>query len=274
MGNETGIVLAVIAGTMVMVLLVMAIVVFVVLYKRRTIEREAKHQMVLKEKELEVLNAAIETQESEREKFSRDLHDEIGPLMSTLKLNMTRYQTVLKKGEPVKEKDLQEQRDLVDHMVKSVRGVAHGLSPRFVREFGLLPALEEYMKELTDLEITFNCNLKSDERFSKNIELNVYRILLELIQNIRKHDKPTELELSIEKIQQGIVFTLAHNGIGLSNAEFEEKLRSAKGIGLESVRARAASIHAVLDYQKGAPSTITLTLTNDEENKSSDSRRP
>ena len=60
MGTETGIVLAVIAGTLVMVLLVMAIVVFVVLYKRRTIEREAQHQLVVKEKELQALNAAIE----------------------------------------------------------------------------------------------------------------------------------------------------------------------------------------------------------------------
>ena len=266
MGTETGIILAVIAGTLVMVLLVMAIVVFVVLYKRRTIKREAEHQMVVKEKELQALNAAIETQESEREKFSRDLHDEIGPLMSALKLNMTRHQAVIKKGGVIGKEDIQQQRDLVDHIVQSVRGVAHGLSPRFVKEFGLLPALEEYMKELTDLEVSFHCTTDMDRRFGKDIELNVYRIVLELIQNIRKHAKPSELELSIEEDRQNIRFCLTHNGAGLSNAEYAEFLKTAKGIGLESVRARAASINAILDYQKGEPSTITLTLesTNDE----------
>jgi len=262
MGTETGIVLAVIAGTLVMVLLVMAIVVFLVLYKRRTIEREAQHQLVVKEKELQALNAAIETQESEREKFSRDLHDEIGPLMSALKLNMTRHQAVIKKGEVIGQEDLQEQRDLVDHIVQSVHGVAHGLSPRFVREFGLFSALEEYMKELSDLEVTFNCTTDMGRRFGKDIELNVYRIILELIQNIRKHDKPSELQLSIEQVQSGMRFCLTHNGVGLSHEEYEQLLKTAKGIGLESVRARAVNINAILDYQKGTPSSITLIIPN------------
>lgn len=263
MKDEFNIILTILAGTLFMLGMVLFIVLFVVLYKRRMQKREMEHEMAIKDKELEVLNAAIRTQETEREKFSRDLHDEIGPLMSSIKMNITKNQMILKKGE-LSIADLQEGREMVDHALESVRNISHGLSPRFVKEFGLSAALEGYLKEIEGVELCFNSTLENGVRYSENVELNMYRIALELLHNIRKHEMVTWINVDLSQEEEALLLKITHDGMGITNEEIEEKLKSAKGIGLESLRSRVNSIHGNIDYKKGSPSIITVTATINE----------
>lgn len=242
-----------------MIGLVMFIVLFAVLYKRRMLRIEMDHILEIKNKELEVLNAAIRTQESEREKFSRDLHDEIGPLMSSIKMHITKNQMILKKGE-LSPEDLQEGRDMLDQALESVRNIAHGLSPRFVKEFGLISALEEFLKKSDDSRLEFETNIESGVRFSEMIELNLYRISLELLQNIRKHEEFTYLKVELRMIGDELILQFEHNGEGITNEEFEIFLKDAKGIGLDSLMARVETIRGTLDYHKGKESKVTVTV--------------
>lgn len=260
MKNDFNILLTIISGSMIMIGLVLFIVLFAVLYKRRMQRREMEHVMAIKNKELEVLNAAIRTQETEREKFARDLHDEIGPLMSSIKMNITKNQMVLKKGNLTVE-DLQEGRKMIDTALESVRNIAHGLSPRFVKEFGLVSALEEFIRKSDDPKLQFESELEEGQRFSQQLELNLYRIALELLQNIRKHEQFTYLRIVLLQQQNKVQLHFEHDGEGISNEEFQELLKTSKGIGLESLISRVNTIEGVLSYQKGSPASIDVMVT-------------
>lgn len=259
MGDDFNILLTIISGSMVMIGLVLFIVLFAVLYKRRMQRIEMEHIVAIKDKELEVLNAAIRTQESEREKFSRDLHDEIGPLMSSIKMHITKNQMILKKG-ALSPEDLQEGREMVDYALESVRNIAHGLSPRFVKEFGLVSALRDFLKKSEDKRLCFETNLEEGQRFDNNLELNLYRIALELLQNIRKHEQFTYLHVVLSLDGDYLKLELIHDGEGITNDDFASLLKNAKGIGLESLTARVDSVNGNLDYQTGEVSKVSVLV--------------
>ena len=86
MVNETNIVLTILLSSFMMFILIMIIIIFVVVQKRKTIEREKEYAISLKNKELDLLQAIIDTQELERQKIATNIHDDIGPLISTMKL--------------------------------------------------------------------------------------------------------------------------------------------------------------------------------------------
>lgn len=260
MDQDFNILLTIVSGSMIMIGLVMFIVLFAVLYKRRMQRREMEYFMAMKNKELEVLNAAIRTQESEREKFARDLHDEIGPLMSSIKMNITKNQMILKKGD-LTINDLQEGREMIDTALESVRNIAHGLSPRFVKEFGLVSALREFIKKTDDQKIHFDSNLQEESRFRDEVELNLYRIALELLQNIRKHEDFSFLNVNLSANDGWAELSITHDGEGISNEEFKALLKTSKGIGLESLMSRVNTIEGELDYQKGTPSSVKVTVS-------------
>ena len=103
MDEKSSIILGVITGSALMVVLVLVIVIFVVQAIKRLERKENEHTISLKNKELEQLRAVIEAQESEREKLAVNLHDEVGTLLSTLKLNVSRHKRSLSKNKLTEE---------------------------------------------------------------------------------------------------------------------------------------------------------------------------
>jgi len=95
MVNETNIILVVLAGSLFMFLLVLVVVIFVVTYIKRARLKESEFQLELKNKDLESLRAVIKAQDAERGRFAVSLHDEIGPLLTVLKMNITKRMRAL-----------------------------------------------------------------------------------------------------------------------------------------------------------------------------------
>lgn len=259
MGGDTTIILIIITATLVMLVLIIAIILFAVVYNKKLGEREYLHSIELKSKELDLLRAVIETQETEREKIARNLHDEVGVLITGLKLKLTLHQKELIKNQLAAEA-LNEEREMTDRLMDCVRTVSHDLTPRFLMKNGLLKSLDKYLSNLDGIQVSFERNSVQFPPMEVFTEVNIYRMLLELINNIVKHDNCKSLVLRIESSEGKIRFKLKHDGAGISNEDFDLLLKRKDGLGLESIKARAILLNADLSYSTIPNAGFTLEV--------------
>lgn len=250
-----------------MFILILAILLFVVTYNRRMREKVAEHTMVIKNKEVALLKAVFKAQEDERESLAGNLHDEVGPLLAALKLRISMYARRIKRGDFDIEK-LEEEEKNIDSIITNVRTVSHNLTPQFVLKFGLIEALRNHISNFNDP----NFQLKSDLnvcQLDKHIQTNVYRIALELINNIVKYDTPSKLLVEFRDNTRDLNVEFTHNGKGISHEEFEQFSEESKGIGLNSIKSRTILINGTIKFnlEEGRKPLVRLTIPKEEYGK-------
>ena len=203
----------------------------------------------------QLLSSVLRTEERSRSQFAKELHDGMGPLLSSAKMSLSALSTD-NMSEQQKE-ILQNTRFVIDEAIRSVREISNNMSPQILMDFGLLQGVRNFIsriKSLRAIEISFNTNLH-DERFDNNIEVVAYRVVCELINNSLKHSgcSKIEVELMLEEHtlelkykDNGCGFTLgapsATGGMGLSNITSRIKslngtfsITSAEGEGMQAV---------------------------------------
>lgn len=259
--------LTIILSFVIMFLMVMVIVVFFVIQKRKAVERETEYQMNFKNKELEVLKRLIETQESEREKIAHNLHDEVNPLISAIKFHLKRYEILLEQGNLSKQ-DLVEESKFIDRIINNMRSVTQDLSPNFLLRNGLVDAIRSYLFDLNVVTVTIEEEVDDQVLVKPDIALNVYRCFLEIVNNIMKHDSPSKLDLHIHLENSSLELNLTHDGQGITNEDFVHFSEASEGLGLSSLKTRKTLLNAELDYQIEPISTVrfTIPLTSEKKN--------
>lgn len=266
MDNEKNIILIVITGTLILVLLILAIVIFVVTYNKKLQQRLNEHSLELKNKELELLRTVIETQEIERDKIAANLHDEVGPLIARLKLDISGMKRAFKKETLTVEK-FEKENEFIDTIIENVRSVSHDLSPSFLIKFGLTKAIYNYVSEFNDIDVQI-INVPDIERvYTRHITTNIYRILLELINNTIKYESCSKLQINFTHQENIFEIVINHDGNGISNQDFESFARSSNGLGLTSIQSRILILNANLEFQKmaGKPKVrISIPLSKHE----------
>lgn len=267
MENETNIILIILAGCSVMFILILAILLFVVTYNRRIREKETEYKMILKNKEVDLLKAVFKAQENEREILAGNLHDEVGPLLSALKLRISLYIRHINIGEFNTSK-LEEEEKNIDNIILNVRTVSHNLTPQIVLKFGLIEALRIHLSNYNNPNYFLQSKLNSSS-LEKHVQTNVYRIALELINNIVKYDKPTKLQVEFHNKVGFIIVEFTHNGKGISQEEFEKYSDESKGLGLHSVKSRTILINGTLSFhaEAGKNPLIRLSIPKEEHGK-------
>ena len=248
MDNEKNIILIVLAGTLVILLLILTIITFVVTYNKKMLQKSSAHNLLIKNKELELLKSIIETQESEREKIASNLHDEVGPLLSRLKLNITSHKRALQKNQLEVEK-LEQESKFIDTIYDNVRTVSHDLSPSFLLKFGLVKAIRNFTSNFDTPKIEVVSEINDEELISNQIIINVYRVLLELVNNTVKHDNSKTLEIKILSNNDLLIVTFNHDGIGITNDDFNKLADQSNGLGLNSIQSRIIILNAKLDFR-------------------------
>lgn len=249
--NKDNVVLIVLVGTAVMLILVLAIIAFVVIYNKKISIKENAYNLMLKNKEVETLRAVIDSKEAEQDKIASNLHDEIGPLLSTLKLNLTMIERRISKGTIVIE-DVKKERGFLDEIIDNVRLISHDLSPSFLLKFGIKKALENYLSKISDVDVKFRFTEDYSEELSKQQTINLYRIVLELLNNILKHDKPSSVTVTfvVSESRDSLIGTIRHDGVGIDNEMFKDLSAKSKGLGLNSIHTRVVVLKGVIDFKK------------------------
>jgi len=238
----------VILGTLAMLLLAITIVAFVFIYQKKLIQRDLKIQKIKAEYQKDLLKATIHAQEKERKRISQDLHDDIGAMLSTIRLSLNG----IVKGQSLTDQQtgkIQNTKSLIDETVRNVRRISHDLLPATLEEFGLSHAMEQLLNKIelnTNLQVEYH--LDHDlPNLDKLKELALYRITQELCNNIIKHADATKIEVWLTQNNDSLEITVLDDGNGFYDRKEESK--SATGLGLKNIESRLSMIEAEINYE-------------------------
>lgn len=185
--------------------------------------------------EKEIFNSEIRSEERERERFAKELHDGLGPILSTCKIYLHTLKEMLSdKAEQLRISN--RSLDLLDDALSSIKEISNNLSPHVLRNFGLVQAIIAFTHNLENISgINFEVHYNYDERLNELIEFTAYRILTELINNSIKHSEATLIVIDIILEKPNLKISYSDNGKGF-NLEKTKKMN--KGFGLRNIENR------------------------------------
>ena len=187
------------------------------------------------------LNAIIQTEERERRRFAKDLHDGLGPLLSTVKMSVsTLSQTDQNKSS---EEIVHNTEMIINEAIKSLKEISDNLSPHVLDNFGLLRAIRNFSNKINAtkaIQIQLHSNLGS-ERFEKNTEVVLYRVVCELINNTLKHAQAKNITISLTKDEKIITIVYQDDGKGFDKNRLTRQ-SGFRGMGLSNIFSRINSI--------------------------------
>lgn len=179
----------------------------------------------------EVLAAILTTQETERKRIAEALHNGLGQLLYATKLSLDGPNGV----PPAPRESLR----LLEEAIRSTRTISFELTPGILEDFGLRIALETLVKRIAPARLPVHLHLRNlDQRLSALVEIAVYRTVQELLNNVMKHARATEVEVHVVREAGRLCVSVEDNGCGFAPAALAAA--PLAGIGLAGVRNRVA----------------------------------
>ncbi len=248
-----------ILGTLIIIAFASSLVLFVVQYKR-------KQQMYLLETEnlqeqykSQLLQSRLEVQEQSFKYFSEEIHDNIGQLLSMVKMQL--YNIKNNSCEPDIVRKATQSNEILGKAINDLRNISHTLNSAFVDHAGLATAIQkdlDYICSAKDLQ----CNLHTTgEEYSlgNEKELLVFRIVQEAMANAIKHATPTAIDISLHYAPSSFKVEVKDNGTG-----FDVFDAANAGLGLNNMQVRARLLQGEIwvNSKKDAGTTVTLEIKN------------
>ena len=236
-------------------------------YSTYRARREAAFQRALAREQEKRIDAVIDATETERKRLARELHDGIGQQLSGIKIALSN--AVHSGGDALTLTKIQ---TVVDESARDVRALSHQMMPKALTELGLVPALEDMLaKSLGLAGITYHFDaVNADVRFPEKIEINLFRISQELVNNILKHAKATRVDLQIMKTGGQLILIVEDDGVGIRHKSDRHSLKDLKnqknfieGHGWMNIETRLRSINATwtVDEERSRGMGITVRVT-------------
>jgi len=232
--------------SVILLLLIIFFIFFFIIYRKnkkiseqKEINLQQKITDIKQKEELSLTKAILEGEERERERIARDLHDGLGGMLAGVKINFSTWSST--HLNPEKDKEFYRILSQLDNSVGELRHVARNLMPESLLNFGLETALNDlcefYIRK--DLDIDFQ-PINIERKLPLNIQLNIYRIVQELLANAVKHSGANNILLQCSQSEENFFITIEDNGKGFSKNSGEK----TKSLGLQNLKNR-------VDYLKG-----------------------
>lgn len=216
---------------------------------------------LLQQQEIASLQGVLEGQEQERKRVAIDLHDRLGGILSMVKLHFSAVEEKLPEDNPEKKKFLTAS-ELLDLAAGEVRSISHNLLSGVLAKFGLLPALKDLTDRINESgEIKLNLIYYNIENaLNGEQELQIYRIVQELISNILKHSEAHDatIQLIRNDDEKKVNLIVEDDGKGFNpNAP-----SLSGGIGLSNLKARVGKLNGSfhIDSGKGVGTSISIDI--------------
>ena len=143
---------------------------------------------------------------------------------------------------------------LVDESCKEVRTVSHQMMPNMLLKSGLGKAVAEFLDKIDQKVIKVNLHVEGlQERLNEDVEIVLYRVLQECVNNVIKHSGASQLDIALIKDKDGISATIEDNGKGFDTQQIDEE----SGIGLKNMKARIDYLNGSIDFDS-SPGKGTL----------------
>jgi signal transduction histidine kinase len=213
-------------------------------FNRRRLQTQKDFAQSLAEEREKSLQQTLVAQEEERQRIAKDLHDGIVQDLAVIKMNLDQVLPAIGNDQ---KNNLTLAKENLAKTTKEVREISHQMMPTTLRELGLVPALEDTLQKVLPLHnMTYDFfNRGLEERLPEKIEISLYRISQELLNNVIKHSMATHVSLSINKLNKFVTMHFEDNGKGF------DANKKSDGIGLTSLQSRVKIVNGEIKYESG-----------------------
>lgn len=234
------------------ILIAASIIGIIIVYFITTVIRNQRRHLQLQQ---QFIFTEIATLEKERKRIVSDLHDELGPLLAVVKLQLTSIETIQKEDTELMDKASGN----IDNILHRVRGICNELMPHVLIKKGLIAAIAEFIADINDqsnVQLLFSHN---GVRIPKQAEIHIYRILQEMINNALKHSNASVVTINMHNAKSRLIIVVADNGIGF---DADKITHESIGLGLKNIRSRTEVLKGdiYLDSAPGKGSTFTIEI--------------
>jgi len=204
------------------------------------------------ETEQKFLKSIIDTEERERLKFSQELHDGLGPILSNIQL----YFEWLAEGDENKDLIVEKGSNSLKQAFQTIKEVSHKLSPGKIHRLGLIDSIKDNIEQfpLKD-KIDIQFNYKWEGRLDINVEASMYRVVNELITNTVKHAGAKNIKISILKEEKSVFVNYWDNGKGLDEDSIREGCR-----GINNIRSRVRSLDGYVKFTSNSNNGLMVFI--------------
>ena len=226
------------------------------LAKQQYTIKTQKLEKLLKEQELNGIDAIIDAQEKERDRIANDLHDNLGSKMATLKLYIEEISNIKNHKGNEKKLLLKKLRELTDNTYKSIRTIAHKKNFGTLINKGLIPSIQSIANQVSSshkLSVKV-INVNVNKHISNTIEIQIFRIIQELLTNCIKHANATEVIIQFSEYEQVLNIVVEDNGKGFDLDKI------SYGFGLKNAKKRIDKIGGTMDIDTTIRVGTTITL--------------
>lgn len=201
-----------------------------------------------------VFESILIAQEEERGRIAMDLHDDLGSLLISLKLN---FEDMMQSNEiDYLKSGISSSVTSIMEAIQLTRLTSHTLMPETLKKYGLKSAINDLIQRLNkSLDIKFVDNY--DCRLTQILEINIYRIICELLTNSIKHSNATIVKISISRINNQIWVNYSDNGTGF---DFLEAINKSTGIGINNIRNRVEFLKGNIQYRNHDGSNFLISF--------------
>jgi len=229
------------------------------IFIRQIFNLQDRLEKMRKVSESRLLAAVIRGEERARQTIARDLHDGLGPLLSSIKMMISAAE--VDKIDPDNRKIIEKSCDAVDEAILTLKEISNHLNPRLLKNYGLTKAIEKYAVQLLEnrpVKFIMESDI-DDKRFFYDMEINIYRIITELLNNSLQHGNPEMINLKIFGKSSFLSVVYSDDGKGFN---LEEIIRDGqqRGMGLENVRSRVKSLDGYLYIDTAPGSGFSIVI--------------
>ncbi len=209
----------------------------------------------------------VESQEEERYRISRELHDEIGQTLTAIKLNLQSLEMTMT-PEKYAGQTLSECIEIADHALQQVRNLSLDLRPPLLDDLGLAPTLQWYLDRqarIGQIEIFLHENLR-ERSLPPEVEITCFRLVQEAVTNVLRHARAQSVTVELQQQDRAISLTVQDDGVGFDTKAAMRGDRAQENLGLMGMEERVILLNGELDIESaldsGTKVSIRLPLTS------------
>jgi signal transduction histidine kinase len=248
--DENNLIVYLIIGTALIALFLMFFLAFFAFYKKRVTQKEKQVLQLENDYRFNLIKKTIETQETEKIRLAKDLHDDIGPMLNNLKYAINQIEINSRDKMNIKNAH-----EVLDKIMVDFRTVYRDLIPASIKNYGLIATLKEVI-EITRMNSDIAFQFTSNE-FQLNLilekQLSIYRLFKEVLNNMIKHAKPKQIHIDLHTDNQFLKINFDYDGQGITNDAIQKIKFNTNSIGIQSIDTRLLALGGQINYLKAGP---------------------
>jgi PAS domain S-box-containing protein len=203
----------------------------------------------------------IEAQEAERRRVARELHDGVNQAIASVKFRIQTAEQQILRADPRWQETCNKTKEMLDSVLQQVRRLSRNLRPGELDDFGLVAAARSALQDFelrSGIHVSFT-HSEFAERLPAAIELSLYRIIQEALNNVEKHSGATLVEIDLQAEEDYVDLEIADNGCGF-DLEAKRGPRSDGGLGLLHLRERASLVGGIFSITTSPGTGVRMMI--------------